>query len=88
MVACLWCVKERGEERYFWRAGVMSRNEGEEGEGLFLRTVFLHLKAYSLSRVTVVREGMSVCEDRVIGNTLQSDGTRKAECVTAFRSSE
>ena len=25
-----WCVKERGEERYCWRAGVMSRNEGEE----------------------------------------------------------
>ena len=66
----------------------MSRNERGEGEGLFLRTVFLHLKAYSLSRVTVVREGMSVCEDRVIGNTLQSDGTRKAECVTVFFSSE
>ena len=24
------CVKERGEERYFCKAGVMSRNEGEE----------------------------------------------------------
>lgn len=27
-----WCVKERGDERYCWRAGVMSRNE-REGEG-------------------------------------------------------
>ena len=25
-------MKERGEERYCWRAGVMSRNEGEEEE--------------------------------------------------------
>ena len=41
-----------------------------------------------LARVTVVREGMSVCEDGVTGNTLQSDGTRKAECetVTPFSS--
>ena len=23
-----WCVKEREKERYCWRAGVMSRNEG------------------------------------------------------------
>ena len=30
----------------------------------------------------MVREGMSVREDRVIGNTLQSDGTRRVECVT------
>ena len=29
------CVKERGE-RYCWRAEVMSRNEGEEGEALFV----------------------------------------------------
>ena len=29
-----------------------------------------------------MREGMSVCEDRVIGNTLQSDDTRIAECIT------
>ena len=27
------CVEERGEERYCWRAGVMSRNEGGEGRG-------------------------------------------------------
>ena len=26
-------MKERGEERYCWRAGVMSRNEREEGRG-------------------------------------------------------
>ena len=74
------CVKERGEERYCWRAGVMSRNEGEEGEELFVWMVFLYLKAVFLLRVTVVREGMSVCEDRVIGNTLQSDDTRIEEC--------
>ena len=73
------CVKERGEERYCWRAGVMSRNEGEEGEELFVWMVFLHWNARLLTRVTVVREGMSACEGRGIGNTLQSDGTRKAE---------
>ena len=31
---------------------------------------------------------MSVCEDGVIGNTLQSDGTRTTECVTVSFSSE
>ena len=62
----------------------MSRNEREEEEGLFVWTVFLYLKASSLLRVTVVREGMSVCEDRVIRNTLQSDGTKMAECSTVF----
>ena len=57
----------------------MSRNEGE-GEGeLLVWMVSFHRKAYSLSRVTVVREGMSVCEDKVIGRTLQSDGTRTVE---------
>ena len=30
----------------------------------------------------MVREGMSACEKRVMGNTLQSDGTRILECVT------
>ena len=60
----------------------MSRNEGEEGEELLVRTVSLYLKAFFLTRVTVVREGMSVCEGRVIGNTLQSDGTRIVECIT------
>ena len=29
-------VKERGKERYCWRAGVMSRNEGGEEEELFV----------------------------------------------------
>ena len=29
-------VKERGKERYCCRAGVMSRDEGEEEEGLFV----------------------------------------------------
>ena len=28
------CVEERGEERYCCRAGVMSRNEEEEEDGL------------------------------------------------------
>ena len=32
------------------------------------------------------RDGISVGEDRVIGNTLQSDVTRIAECTTAFSS--
>ena len=32
--------------------------------------------------MTVVREGMSVDEDGMIGNTLQSDGTRMLECAT------
>ena len=66
----------------------MSRNEGEEEEGLFVWAVFFFVKALSLLRVTVVREGMSVCEGRVIGNTLQSDVTRIAECITAINSSE
>ena len=34
-------VEERGKERYCWRAGVISRNEGEEEERLFVWTVFL-----------------------------------------------
>ena len=62
----------------------MSRNEGEKEEELLVRTVFLHWKELYLSRVTVVREGMSVCEDRVIGSTLKSDRTRIVECVTVF----
>ena len=32
----------------------------------------------------MVREGMSVCEDRGIRNTLQSDDTGIVECITAF----
>ena len=31
---------------------------------------------------------MSVCEDRVMGSTLQSDGTRITECTTVSFSSE
>ena len=77
------CVEERGEERYCWRAGVMSRNERGEGEGLLVWRVFFSLKARSLSRETLVREGMSVGENRVIGNTLQSD-MGIVECVTVF----
>ena len=76
------CVEERGYLTYCWRAGVMSRNEGEEGEELLVWRGFFSEKAYLLSRATVVREGMSVCEDRMIGNTLQSDGTRIVECPT------
>ena len=30
------CVEERGKERYCWRAGVMSRNEGGEEETLLV----------------------------------------------------
>ena len=33
---CELDVKERGKERYRWRAYVMSRNEREEGEGLLV----------------------------------------------------
>ena len=72
-------MKEREKERYCWRAGVISRNEGEKEETLFVWMILWHWNAYSLSRVTVVREGMSVGEGRVIGNTLQSDGTRIIE---------
>ena len=81
-------MKERGKERYCWRAGVMSRDEGEEEEGLFVWMDSFFEKARLLKRVTVVREGMSVCEGRVNRNTLQSDGMRIEECVSVppFRS--
>ena len=36
----------------------------------------------------MVREGMSVGEDGVIGKTLQRDDTRIVECVTAIGSRE
>lgn len=39
-----------------------------------------------LRRVTVVREGMSVGEDGVMGNTLKSDDARIVKCVTAIGS--
>ena len=62
----------------------MSRNEGEEKEELFVWMLFLYLKAHPLVRVTVVREGMSVGEDRVIGDTLQSDDMGIVECLTVI----
>ena len=40
----------------------MSRNEKEKKEELFVLRVVFYLKALDLSRVTVVREGMSGCE--------------------------
>ena len=57
----------------------MSRNEGGEEEELLVWTVALDRNAFFLLRVTSVREGMSVGEDRVKGNTLQNDGTRTVE---------
>ena len=36
----------------------------------------------------MVREGMSVDEDGMIGSTLQSDDLNIAECVTAINSCE
>ena len=46
------------------------------------------LKAYLSIRTTLVREGMSACEDRVIGNTLQSDVTHIHECMADSGSHE
>ncbi len=66
----------------------MSRKEGKEGEKLFVWMVFLSLKAHSLLRMTVVREGMSTCEDKTKRKTLQSDGTKMTECATVPFSSK
>ena len=77
-------MEEGGKERYCWRAGVMSRDEGGWRRELFVWTVFFSLKARSLSRVIVVREGMSACEVKGIRNTLQSDDARIAECTTVY----
>ena len=55
-------MKETMNWRYCWRAGVISRNEREEGEELLVLMVFFREKAHSLVRETVVREGMSVGE--------------------------
>ena len=44
----------------------MSSDDGGWRRELFVWTVLLCLKETPLSRVIVVREGMSVCEDRVI----------------------
>ena len=54
----------------------MSRNERAEVEELFVLTVISSVKAKPPLRATVVRDGMSTCEERVIKNTLQSDGMR------------
>ena len=66
----------------------MSRNDREEVEILFVCTVVFSLKARALTRVTLVREGMSAYENRMTRNTLQSDDTRIAECVTVIDSGE
>ena len=50
-------VKETMNWRYCWRAGVMSRNEGGEEEGLLVLMVFLREKAHFLLRATAVRRG-------------------------------
>ena len=39
------CVEERGEERYCWRAGVMSRDEGERGGGTLRVDGFLFFES-------------------------------------------
>ena len=82
------CVKETMNWRHCWRAGVISRNEKEEEEVLFVWMVFLCLNARSLSRTTAVREGMSISEVRGRGNTFQSDDTRITEWSAVFGSSE
>ena len=53
-------------------------------EELLVWMVYFQRKAFSLLRRTVVRECMSVCEDGMIGSTLQSDGTRILKCVTVI----
>ena len=62
----------------------MSRNEGGEEEKLFVWVVLLSLKVAFLRRITVVREGISLVEDRVTGNTLQSDDMGIAERSTVI----
>ena len=62
----------------------MSRNEGGEEERLLVWTVLLSLKVAFLRRITVLREGMSVGENRMTGNTLQSDDMGIAERSTVI----
>ena len=62
----------------------MSRHEEEKGEELFVWTTFLCLNALLLSRVTVVREGMSAGEGGKNGTTLQGDGTRTEDCAAEY----
>ena len=59
-----------------------SRNNGEKEAGRLISTVIFLQKANPLRRITVLRDGMSVCEDRVIRNTLQSDEARIHESIT------
>lgn len=81
-------MEERGNDRYCKRVGLTSRNEGERIRELFVWTVFFFEKAFDMQRDTIETAGMSVCEDRAIGNTLQKDGTRILECATLPKSSE
>ena len=62
----------------------MSSGEGLMDEMLLVWMSSLWMKAFPFTRTTFVREGMSVYEERVIGNTLQSDVTRIAECPTVI----
>lgn len=57
----------------------MSSGEGLMDEMLLVWMSSLYLKAFSFTRMTLVREGMSGCEERMIENTLQSDVTRILE---------
>lgn len=66
----------------------MSSGEGLMDEMLLVWMSFLLRNANFFTRTTFVREGMSVYEGRVIGKTLQRDGTRILECATTFKSSE
>ena len=47
-VALHECVEERGQERYCWRAGVMSKGEGGEEGGTLGMNGFLVLESPSL----------------------------------------
>ena len=57
----------------------MSSGEGLMDEMLLVWMSFLYWNVYFFRRTTFVREGMSGCEKRVIGKTLQSDVTRILE---------
>ena len=66
----------------------MSSGEGLMDEMLLVWMSFLWMKAFPFTRTTLVREGMSVYEGRVIGKTFQRDDARIVECVTAIGSGE
>lgn len=57
----------------------MSSGEGLMDEMLLVWMSFLWMKAFPFTRTTLVREGMSVYEGRVIGKTFQSDVMRITE---------